>query len=252
MDVGRFIRRLKRWKEVRGFRYQCPMCHYPLGSFKPYGYDLPALDERQVIGGGRREHAKCYICGCLDRERLIFMYLKYHTQFFKQQSTILHFAPEPLLSKALRTHNKSTYTTADIVDGRADMTIDMLDIPFSDNHFDLIIANHILEHIPDDNKALSELRRVLKVNQGIAILQVPISLNNQQTFEDFSVDTDLGRLNTFGQEDHIRIYGQDYPEKLRLAGFDVIIFDWNKSSQLRPKDKNKYRFIEQEKIYIVK
>ena len=252
MDFQRLVRRLKRWKEVIGWKHQCPMCGYRLSTFKPYGHDLAVFSEKQVVGGGRREQAKCHICGCLDRERLIFMYLKHHTSFLTTPSNILHFAPEAVLGQSLRANKNKNYITADIVPDKADLRIDMTDIPFAGNEFDLIIANHILEHIRNDKKALSELKRVLKNNSGRAILQVPISLNSEFTYEDATIDSDEGRLQAFGQEDHIRIYGQDYPLKLQQAGFDVEIFDWKNSKKLNPNKKNKYGFIEEEKIYIVK
>jgi SAM-dependent methyltransferase len=153
------------------------------------------------------------------------MYLKNHTSFLTQASKKLHFAPEAVLGRELKSIKNNQIVTADIPAERADMIIDMTDIPFPDNQFDSIIVNHVLEHIPDDKKALSELGRILKKNSGRAILQVPISLNSETTFEDLSIDTDAGRLEAFGQEDHLRIYGQDYSAKLKEAGFEVEVFD---------------------------
>jgi len=251
VEIKRFIRRLKRWNQVRGLRFQCPMCRYYLATFQPYGVDKPVLEAKQVVGGGLREQARCLVCGSLDRERLIYMYLKHHTHFLKSPSTILHFAPETMLSRMIKAVQRNTYISADIVAENADMMIDMTDIPFDDNHFDLIVANHILEHIPDDKKALSELHRVLKKQKGEAILQVPISLNSQKTIEDFSIVTEEGRLKAFGQEDHVRIYGQDYVDKLKEAGFNVNFFDWKDSHKLNPNNRNKFGFIENEKVYIV-
>lgn len=252
MNLARFGRRLKRWTEVIGFKYQCPMCSYPMGAFKPFGKDAKVLTEKQVVGGGRRESAKCHICGCLDRERLIYKYLVQSTSYLENNAKILHFAPETVLSRKIReVASPSNYITADITPGRADKEIDMTDIPYEDETFDLIIANHILEHIPDDKKAMSELLRVLKSNTAIGILQVPISLNNAHTEEDLTLDSDEKRLAAYGQEDHVRIYGQDYPDKLRNAGFQVTVVDWTKSSELNPTKNNKFGFITEEKIFVV-
>nr|WP_289847887.1 class I SAM-dependent methyltransferase [Aliiglaciecola lipolytica] len=179
------------------------------------------------------------------------MFLKHQTSLLSDNIKVLHFAPETVLSRKLKSIF-SHYITADLNAKNVDMTIDMTDIPFPDEHFDLIIANHVLEHIPDDKKALNELKRVLKSMSGLAILQVPISLNSEQTYEDFSIDTDEGRLHAFGQEDHVRLYGNDYGDRLKQAGFDVQVFDWKSSRTLYPKKKNKFGFIAQEKIYIVK
>ncbi|WP_342804686.1 class I SAM-dependent methyltransferase [Alteromonas sp. M12] len=236
---------------MSGFKHKCPMCNFYMGSFKPYGFDLPVMYEKQVVGGGRRDNARCFICGCLDRERLIYMFLKLQPSLLSDNIKVLHFAPETVLRRKLKSIF-SNYITADLNAKNVDMTIDMTDIPFPDEHFDLIIANHILEHIPDDKKALNELKRVLKNNTGAAILQVPISLNSEHTYEDLSINTEEGRLHAFGQEDHVRLYGQDYPNKLREAGFDVQVFDWKSSDRLYPQKKNKFGFIEEEKIFMVR
>ncbi len=98
--------------------------------------------------------------------------------------------------------------------------INILNIPYHNDCFDLIICNHVLEHIPDDLKAMKELRRVLKVG-GIAILQVPISNNSEETFEDLSVEDPKIREFLFGQSDHVRIYGQDYIKRLQKCEFKV-------------------------------
>jgi ubiquinone/menaquinone biosynthesis C-methylase UbiE len=151
-----------------------------------------------------------------------------------------------MLSNALKSIKGHNYISAEIDDQRAEMMIDMTNIPFDENHLDLIVANHILEYIPDDKKALRELHRVLKADGGEAILQVPISLNNKLTCEDSYINTEADKLKAFGQKDHVRIYGQDYQEKLRLSGFHVRVFDWKSFSKLNPKGKNKFGLIENE------
>jgi SAM-dependent methyltransferase len=250
--LSRLVRRLRRWSQVKGIQYQCPMCKFYLARFTPYGVANPLFEAKQVVGGGFRDQARCFVCGSLDRERLIYMYLKHHTRFLKTPSTILHFAPETMLSNALKSVKSHNYISADIEDERADIMIDMTNIPFDENYFDLIVANHILEHIPDDKKALSELHRVLKVNGGEAILQVPISLNSKLTYEDPDINTEADRLKAFGQKDHVRIYGQDYQERLSRSGFHVRVFDWKSCSKLNPKGKNKFGLIENEKVFVVK
>jgi SAM-dependent methyltransferase len=102
----------------------------------------------------------------------------------------------------------------------AQMQMDITDITFADNSFELIICNHVLEHIPDDAQAMRELFRVLKPG-GLAILQVPISYAIDSTYEDFTIVDSEARLAAFGQRDHVRIYGPDYPQRLGRAGFAV-------------------------------
>lgn len=99
--------------------------------------------------------------------------------------------------------------------------MDITDIRYPDESFDIIICSHVLEHVPDDVKAMSEFHRVLKKN-GWAILLVPIAAMDK-TYEDFSIVTEAGRLKAFGQSDHVRKYGKDYIDRLRSAGFNVTV-----------------------------
>lgn len=249
MDLAREYRRFKRWTTVWGIKHTCPFCHRPLSRFIPAGLDIPVLYEKQVIGGGLRENARCYVCGSMDRERLVFLYLKHHTNMFKQTNRVLHIAPEPVLMNGFRKCNNLFYLTADLKSPRADIKLDLTALPFSDNTFDFVIVNHVLEHIPDDHLAMTEILRVLKKDTGTAILQVPISLNLEHTFEDASVTSEQDRLEVFGQEDHVRIYGQDYSQKLENAGFRVNVIDWNMDEKSFSKT-NRYGLIKEEKLFI--
>ena len=111
-------------------------------------------------------------------------------------------------------------------------------LPFEDNSYDVIFCNHVLEHIPDDDKAMEELYRILKPN-GMAILQIPQDLNREKTFEDNSITDSKERARIFGQYDHVRIYGRDYFEKLRSKGFIVKEVDY--THQLSKTEVDKYR-----------
>ena len=97
--------------------------------------------------------------------------------------------------------------------------MDITDIQYPNETFDIIICCHVFEHIIDDIKAMSELCRVLK-NNGWAVLLVPIA-NMEKTYEDNSIITEAGRLAAFGQGDHVRQYGRDYIDRLKIAGFSV-------------------------------
>ncbi|MCF2948122.1 methyltransferase domain-containing protein [Paraglaciecola aquimarina] len=249
MDLAREFRRFKRWTKVWGIKHTCPFCHRPLSRFIPAGLDVPVLYDKQVVGGGLRESARCYICGSMDRERLVFLYLKHHSNMFKQHNKVLHIAPEPVLMNCFRQCKNLFYLTADLKSPRADVKLDLTALPFQDDTFDFVIVNHVFEHIPDDNLAMTEVLRVLKKHTGKAILQVPISLNLERTFEDSKVTTDEGRLEVFGQEDHVRIYGQDYKQKLESAGFSVDVFDWNIDDK-HFSNNNKYGLIKEEKLFV--
>lgn len=135
---------------------------------------------------------------------------------------ILHFAPEPIFYQKFSSIPEVDYWSVDLNPKAFGVrkVVDITDIPFEDNTFDLIMCTHVLEHIPDDRKAMSELYRVLKPIVGVALLTVPI-FNLPTTFENPEYNTPELRLKYFGQEDHVIKYGLDYPDKLRAAKFTV-------------------------------
>lgn len=207
-----------------GNKYQCPICGFKARDLAPIGMDIPVFKEKKVIGGGRRKGG-CYKCNSRERDRMIYLYLKDKLKIFDSSKDlkILHLAPEIGLSKALLKIGYDTYICGDLfVEGyfypKYVQNINVLDIPFDSNYFDLIICNHMLEHIPNDTDAMKELFRVLKLG-GQAILQVPISQTMETTFEDFTIKDPKERELVFGQSDHVRIYGQDYTDRLQSVGF---------------------------------
>ena len=211
---------------VRGYRYQCPFCRTYARAFRPFGRDLPILREKEVVGGGLRPDAQCPGCGSLDRERLLLLFLRHRTDLFATaRRRVLHLAPEPQLTHALQSHGHLDVVTADLGMQDVMITLDVTALPFSDEVFDTILCNHVLEHVPDDRQALRELHRAMKPG-GWAILQVPISLALDRTYEDFSITDPEAREAIFGQFDHVRLYARDYRARLAAAGFDVAVFDW--------------------------
>jgi predicted SAM-dependent methyltransferase len=161
----------------------------------------------------------------------------------------LHIAPEKGLEKRLRKQH-GDYLTADLYEQDVMVKMDITDIQFADGSFDVILCNHVLEHVPDDRKAMSELHRVLRPG-GWGILQVPISKLLRSTYEDSSITTDAGREQAFGQSDHVRIYGPDYRERLERAGFDVDIYDWTTEIERFGGGRNIFGLNPQESIYRV-
>ncbi|MBD0327083.1 MAG: methyltransferase domain-containing protein, partial [Pyrinomonadaceae bacterium] len=133
---------------------------------------------------------------------------------------VLHIAPEPCFIERLRSRLTGRYLTADLQDEAAMVKLDITDIQFAAETFDVIYCSHVLEHVLDDRQALSELYRVLKTG-GWAILNVPIV--GEKTFEDSSVVEPLERLRLFGETDHVRVYGRDYLDRLKEAGFETSI-----------------------------
>jgi len=120
------------------------------------------------------------------------------------------------------------YTTADLYSPIVDVKADILDLPFEDNSFDMVLCNHVLEHIEDDAKAMSELYRVLKPS-GMGIFQIPQDLSLEKTYEDFNITSEEERKKHFGQYDHVRIYGKDYFDRLRKVGFKVEEVNYSKT-----------------------
>lgn len=228
-----------------GFNNTCPFCHYKSRDLSPIGNDSRVL-KKNLVGGSGRRNGGCHNCGSTDRERLIQVYLKYIYKLAERDRKIrvLHIAPEKNLSKALLDLSLENYICGDLFAGDYKypdhvVNMDVTNLPQEDGYFDLVICNHVLEHIPNDKKAISELYRVLK-KPGIAILQVPISRKLEATFEDPSITQPSDRENAFGQFDHVRIYGQDYPTKLEEVGFKT-----NRTNLYR-----QFGLIEEEDLFI--
>ena len=152
-------------------------------------------------------------------------------------------APEQCFLDVFKKMKNLDYTTADLYSPIVDIKADILDLPFDDNSFDIILCNHVLEHIEDDTKAMSELYRVLKPN-GMGIFQIPQDLSLEKTYEDFSITSEEERMKHFGQYDHVRIYGKDYFDRLRKVGFKVEEVNYSKTISVKLVDK--YRLVKGE------
>jgi SAM-dependent methyltransferase len=150
---------------------------------------------------------------------------------------VLHFAPEQEFYKRFKKQSNLDYTTTDLFSPLADVKADICNLPFEDNSYDIILCNHVLEHIPDDTKAMQELYRVLKPG-GMGIFQIPQDLSRATTFTDDSITDPKERAKIFGQYDHVRVYGRDYFDKLRSIGFKVDEVDYTK--KIAPELVEKY------------
>lgn len=217
-----------------GKNYYCPICEHSFRKFLPYGNK--GTDNRL-----------CPSCLSLERHRLLWLFLKNKTSFFVENYSVLHIAPEQPFIKRFKKLKNLHYITADLESPIADVKMDIQAMPFQNNQFDIVICNHVLEHIPDDSKALHEIYRVLKPG-GFAILQVPIDYKRDFTFEDPSITSRKEREKIFGQYDHLRVYGKDYPKKLETVGFRVEqnrYIDSFSTEQI-----NYYRLDKNETLYI--
>ena len=196
-----------------GDRFEDPIDGKSYRKFLPYGY-----------GGAIRDNALAPGSHSLERHRLMWLYLRDFSAFFPASKlAMLHIAPEQCFHQRFKQQSNLDVLTGDIESPLADMHFDLHDIPLEADRFDVIFCNHVLEHVTDDKQCLRELYRVMKPG-GWGIFQVPYLPQQVLTDEDPSVTDPRERERRFGQYDHVRVYGKDYADRLRLAGFDVEVF----------------------------
>jgi SAM-dependent methyltransferase len=176
----------------------------------------------------------------------LWLYLKKRTTFFDDYLKVLDIAPVEFFQQKCKSLPNLNYISADISSSIAMIKMDITNISFYDNQFDCIICYHVLEHISNDKKAIKELFRVLKPG-GWAILQSPVDYSRKKTFESPKIISQEERKRIFGEKDHLRIYGQDYKDKLEEAGFVVKLDDFVK--KLGDNLIKKYGLMKSEIIY---
>ena len=199
----------------QGKRYTDPIDNSNYSRFLSYGY-------KRI-----RKNALCPGTLSLERHRLLWLYLDNETNFLNSSLKVLHVAPEQVFYKKFKKLKNWDYLTFDLNSPIADIKGDLTSTNFKDESFDLIICNHVLEHIKDDKSALNEIYRVLKYN-GTSILQVPINLRREKTFEDSTIKSKIQREKYFGQYDHVREYGLDFKDRVEQSGFKVQMINYSK------------------------
>jgi len=219
-----------------GNAVMCPVCENQFRKFLPYG--------RFKV----RENALCPNCLALERHRLIWLYLKEKTDFFTAPKDVLHIAPESCFIDRFEKLHGNRYITADVESPWAKVKMDIHEIPFPENQFDVILCNHVLEHVQDDLVAMKEIYRVLKPG-GYAILQVPFFAPiPETTLEDNSITDPQEREKVFGQNDHVRKYGKDYAARIERSGLkahaDTFVND------LMPETRERFKLPSNEILYI--
>lgn len=228
------------WYVGRG--KECPLCGCRRRKFLPYGYVT------------QRDNALCPNCLALERHRTLWLWLLRESDIGRGAVALprlLHVAPEvALMRKFSRIYAKqpADYVTADLESPLADLHFDIQHIPLEDESFDVVICNHIMEHVEDDRLAMREILRIMRKG-GWGVILSPVDLQREKTFEDDTITDEAERTRIFGQYDHRRIYGRDYAERLRDAGFEVYECDY--ANLIPAKEKQLYALTD-EPLYIVR
>ena len=222
-----------------GNNVECNVCNNRFKKFLPYG-----LNDQSS-----RDNVLCPSCLSLERHRLFWLYLTTETDFFTANKKVLHIAPEQCFYKQFKKQKNLDYTTGDLFSPLADIKFDLHDIPLANDTYDVVFCNHVLEHVENDYRCMQELYRILKPS-GFAIMQVPIDNSRNTTYEDKSIVDPKEREKHFWQKDHVRLYGLDYPDKLRKAGF---IVEENELAKKISSDKiNRFRIHPEEMLYVAR
>ncbi|MDH3224487.1 MAG: methyltransferase domain-containing protein [Gemmatimonadota bacterium] len=217
-----------------GRRFKCPCCGWSLRAFTHGGTSLRV-----------RENGYCPRCNAKARHRRDWLFLREHTNLFTDPIRLLHVSPKYALARRLVRVQSIDFVSVDIahrpyVTHRADVT----DLPFDTCSFDAVICIHVLEHIPDDRKALKELHRVLKPG-GWAVITVPIDFS-RPTHEDPAIVSPEERRRLFGEEQHVRAYGCDFAHRLSQAGFQVSV---HAGADLGQETKDRYGLLDDENVF---
>lgn len=208
----------------------CELCENSVKTFHGHGGGAAVLDERKVVGGMRREDDRCPVCHACDRTRMMKLFLETSTDLGTRPMRILHVAPDFGLYLWLKRQPQIDYVCSDIdakryrhIDGL--LTADLTKLPFDSDSFDILICSHVLEHIPDDAAAFSEIRRVLKPG-GKAMLLTPYATDGKPTDEEPTISDPEEQDRRFGQWDHVRIYSRDdFLSRMEAAGMQANLFE---------------------------
>jgi hypothetical protein len=199
----------------RGTEVACPLCERTFARF------LPSRGRPMAI---------CPGCRSMERHRMFWLFFERRTELFEGPVRVLHFAPEAHLEKRLRALPSVDYVSADLIRTDVDVRVDVTKIDLPDESFDVVLCSHVLEHVPDDRLAMRELLRITR-RDGWALLTTPVSDDLEDTFEDWNLTTAAERTAAFGQEDHVRLYGRNFPDLLREQGWEVDVTPMSLSSE---------------------
>jgi SAM-dependent methyltransferase len=213
-----------------GSRVECPVCERHYRKFARF----------------HGENDQCPGCGALMRHRAILLYLRDVLQLPGKGVGFLHIGPAESMRRRVSRFDSIDYLSADIDPHKADVQADITQLQFDDASFDFVLCVHVLEHVPEDRKAISEIHRVLRPGGG-ALIQVPPS-DLEVTAEDPSVTDPRERERLFGQHDHVRLCGSDYKQRLEEPGLEVQVVDY--PAELEPAVQTRYGLRPGEPFYV--
>ena len=194
----------------RGDAVHCPVCEHSFDTFK---------------NDWNRLNALCWRCGSHERHRAQWLLLQRRPQLLRDARSLLHFSAEYCLAQRLRRVPDLRYVTTDLdATQDADLRLDITRLDLPDGAFDAVLCSHVLEHVPDDARAMAELRRITAPG-GFCLVMVPLDLGRDTTYEDDSITDPADRQREFLQHDHVRLYAPDIVSRLRTAGFAVETID---------------------------
>lgn len=222
----------------KGDNVECPVCEKSFRKFLSYGSKVAS-----------RDNVLCPYDLTLERHRLMWLYMKNESNFFTASKLdVLHIAPEQCFHARFKKQSNLNYLTGDLMSPIADIHFDLHEIPLEENRFDVVFCNHVLEHVTDAYKCMTELYRVMKPG-GWGIFQVPQDTNRELTYEDWSITSPEEREKHFWQYDHVRLFGRDYPDWLRKAGFTVT--EYKQEEHFSSEEIERYRLPKGEVLYVV-
>ena len=234
--LGKMCKRLySRWcylkvcGKFKGDKVYCPCCNRKFSGFQTFTFD-PKYRNPDFFK--ENLDVVCPYCRSFPRHRIACNYLD-KNNILPKNSISFHFAV-PYAYELWFKRNNRKFISGDLFDKTADMKVDILDTPFEDNKFDMISCDHVLEHVPNYRSAVKELYRITKPG-GYTFITVPLLESLSTTYEDETVTTVEQRVKTFGQYDHVRIFGMDFSGAMSDVGFEVIVYDGDTCNEkIRP------------------
>jgi SAM-dependent methyltransferase len=229
----------------------CTYCGKTYRKFMPQGVRGDLFKKHRISGAGYKRGVRCPNCGSTHRTRLLHLFFQHRTAIYEDPVRVLHISPHRHVAHFLKDRDNIDYVSGALFPERLPslptVKVDVTDIGFNDEEFDVVICNHVLEHVSEDETAMKEIHRVLRPG-GYAVLQVPLALDLEETLEDPGIVDPRERKAAYGQRDHLRLYGLDYFEKLGEAGFRVERDNPFKNSWLP--DIDTYRLDRDEDVFV--